>query len=80
MMDWASKSKIQMNVKIPRKIAGLPDILNRSIVEDRADPQNVFTAIKFFSLPVQCYMLSKGYAGTAHFIQLIRNWFRACNE
>ena len=25
-------------------------------------------------------MLSKGYAGTAHFIQLIRNWFRACNE
>ena len=35
---------------------------------------------KIFSLPVQCYMLSKGYADTAHFIQLIRNWFRACNE
>ena len=138
MMDWASKSKIQMSVKIPRKIAGLPDIqfqlfcypefsaerkqleprildfshvltkigmhicrhgydfckmehflefccegpdiLSHSIVEDRADPQNVFTVIKFFSLPVQCYMLSKGYAEAAHFIQLIRNWFRACNE
>ena len=26
MMDWAQKSKIQMSVKIPRKIAGLPDI------------------------------------------------------
>ena len=56
------------------------DILSRSVVEDRADPQNVFMAIRFFSLPVQCYMLSKGYAETAHFIQLIRNWFRACNE
>ena len=133
MMDWAMKSKSQMSVKIPRKIAGLsdiqfqlfsypefsaqrnqleprtldfsnvltiirmhickhgydfcktehflelcserPDILSHSIVEDRADPQNVFTAIKFFSLPVQCYMLSKGYAETAAFIQLIRNWF-----
>ena len=57
-----------------------PDILSCSIVEYWADSQNVFTAIKFFSLPVQCYMLSKWYAGTAHFIQLIRNWFRACNE
>ena len=57
-----------------------PDILSHSVVEDRADPQNVFTAIRCFSLLVQCYMLSKGYAETAHFIQLIRNWFRACNE
>ena len=138
MMDWAMKSKIQMSVKIPRKIAGLPDIqfqlfcypefsaerkqleprtldfshiltnirmhicrhgydfckmehflelcserpdiLSHSVVEDRADPQNVFTAIKFFSLPVQHYMLSKGYAETANFIKLVRNWFRACNE
>ena len=138
MMDWEMNSKIQMSVKIPRKIAGLPDIqfqlfcypefseernqleprtldfshvltnirmhicrhcydfcktehflelcserpdiLSRFVVEDRADPQNVFTAIRFFSLPVQCYMLSKGYVGTAHFIQLIRNWFRACME
>ena len=138
MTYWAMQSKIQMSVKISRKIAGLPDIefllfcypefsaqrkqleprtldfshvltnirmhicrhgydfyktehflelcserpdiLSHSIVEDRADPLNVFTAIKFFSLPVQHYMLSKGYAETAHFIQLIRNWFRACNE
>ena len=57
-----------------------PDILSHSIVEDRSDPQNVFTGIKFFSLPVQRYMLSRGYAETAHFIQLIRNWFRACNK
>ena len=138
MNDWVIQSKIQLHVKIPRKMAGLsdiqfqlfcyqefseerkqleprtldfshvltnirmhicrqrydfckmehflelcskrPDILSHSVVEDRADPQNVFTAIRFFSLPVQCYMLSKGYAETAHFIQLIRNWFRACNE
>ena len=25
-------------------------------------------------------MLSKGYTETADFIQLVRNWFRACNE
>ena len=138
MTDWAMQSKIQLSVKVPRKMAGLPDIqfqlfcypefseqkkqleprtldfshvlsnirmhisrhgydfckmehflelcserpdiLSHSIVEDQADPQNVFTAIKFFSLPVQCYMLSKGYTETAHFIKLIRNWFRACNE
>ena len=124
VIDWAMQSKIQMSVKIPRKIAGLPtiqfqlfcypefsaqqkqleprtldfshvltniqmhicrhgydfckmehffelcserpDILSCSIVEDRVDPQNVFTAIKFFSLLVQCYMLSKGYVETAH--------------
>ena len=138
MTNWAMQSKLQISVKIPMKIAGLPDIqfqlfcypefsaqrqqleprtldfshvltnrrmyicrhgydfckmehflelcserpdiLSHSIVEHRADSQNVFTAIKFFSLPVQCYMLSKGYAETAHFIQLIRNWFGACNE
>ena len=119
MIDWAMQSKIQMIVKIPRKIAGLPniqfqlfcypefsaqrkqleprtldfshvltnirmhickhgydfcktkhflelclerpDILSHSVVEDRAVPQNVFTTIKFFSLPGQHYMLSKGY-------------------
>ena len=26
MTDWAMQSKIQMSVKVPRKIAGLPDI------------------------------------------------------
>ena len=57
-----------------------PDILSHSIVEDKADPQNVFTTIKFFSLPVQHYMVSKGYSKTAHFIEIIRNWFKACNE
>ena len=25
-------------------------------------------------------MVSKGYVETAHLIQIIRNWFRACNE
>ena len=138
MINWAMQSKIQMSVKIARKIVGLPniqfqlfcypefsaqrkqleprtldfshiptnirmhicrhgygfcktehflelclerpDILSHSIVEDRAYPQNIFTAIKFFSLPVQHYMLSKVYAETAHFIQLIRNWFRACKQ
>ena len=57
-----------------------PDILSNCNVEDWADPQNVFTDIKCFSLPVQRHMLSKGYTETADFTQLIRNWFRACND
>ena len=57
-----------------------PDILSRSVVEDRIDPQNVFIAVKFFSIPVQKYMLEKGYKDTSKFIQLTQNWFNACNE
>ena len=57
-----------------------PDILSKSAVFDQSDAQNVFTAMKFFSEPVEGYMLSKGYFKTAHFIHILRNWHRACNQ
>ena len=52
-----------------------PDILSKSIVEDKADPQNVFTAICFFSSAVQMFMLENGYTEMANFIEIMRNWF-----
>ena len=57
-----------------------PDILSRSAVEDRIDPQNVFTAVKFFSLEVEDYMRDKQYNQTADFIKITWDWFNACNE
>ena len=57
-----------------------PDILSKSIVEDKADPQNVFTAVHFFSPAVQIFMIENGYTETANFIEIMRNWFNACND
>ena len=57
-----------------------PDILSKSIVEDKADPQNVFMAVRLFSPAVQMFMLENGYTDTVHFIEVMRNWFCACND
>ena len=57
-----------------------PDILSKTAVITRSDAQNVFTAIKFFSMPVEMFMRSKGHSITADFIVLVRNWHRACDE
>ena len=57
-----------------------PDILSQAVVLHRLDPMNVYTAMRFFGEPVQEWMESKGYNDTAGFIQLVRNWNRACNE
>ena len=56
------------------------DILSKSIVEDKADPQNEFTAVCFFSPAVQIFMIENGYTEMANFIEIMRNWFRACND
>ena len=47
---------------------------------DHIDPQNVFTAIKFFSKPVEQFMCDNGLLQTAEFILLTRNWFKACDK
>ena len=57
-----------------------PDILSRSIVIDRIDMQNIFMAKKFFSSPVAKYMEDCGFGESAKFINLVRNWFEACDE
>ena len=138
MCRWINASQIQMVVKVPRKIAGLPptdfrlfcypeyaedrqqlepctldyshvitnvrmhicrhgydfcktehylqlcqerpDILSKSIVEDNVDPQNVFTTVRFFNPAVQMFMIQKVYREMAYFIEVMRNWFRACND
>ena len=48
-------------------------------MEDKADLQNVFTAVCFFSPAVQMFMLENGYTDMAHFIEVMRNWFCACS-
>ena len=40
----------------------------------------MYTAVRFFSEPVQAWMESKGYNDTAEFVQLVHNWNRTCNE
>ena len=57
-----------------------PNILSKSIVEDKADPQNVFMAVGFFSPAVQMFMIENAYTETANFIEIMRNWFCACND
>ena len=57
-----------------------PDILSRSAVEDHIDPQNVFTAVNFFSLEVEDFMRNKQFNQTADFIKITWDWFNACNE
>ena len=54
--------------------------MSRSAVEDRIDPQNVFTAVKFFSLEVKGYMRDKQYNQTTDFIKITWDWFNAYNE
>ena len=41
---------------------------------------NAYTTMRFFGEPVHEWMESKGYNDTAGFIQLVRNWNRACDE
>ena len=57
-----------------------PGILSQAIVLHRLDPMNVYTTVRFFGEPVQECMELKGYNDTAGFIQLVRNWNRACDE
>ena len=57
-----------------------PDILSLSLVFDRIDRQNAFTAMQMFNEKVESYMHSAGFTGTANFVKLIRNWHEACNK
>ena len=57
-----------------------PEILSIALVFDKIDTQNAFTAMRMFNYSVECWMQKKGYAETAEFIRLIRNWHDACNR
>ena len=57
-----------------------PDILNLSLVFDRINQQNAFTAMWMFNEKVESYMRSPGFTETANFVKLVRNWHDACNK
>ena len=56
------------------------DILSICSVYKCPDAQNVFTAERFFSKPVENWMTERGYTVTAYFVRLTRNWHNACNK
>ena len=56
------------------------DILSICSVYKCPDAQNVFTAERFFSEPVENWMTRRGYTVTAYFVRLTRNWHHACNK
>ena len=55
-------------------------MLSKTIVVNCIDPQNVFTAIKFFSKPDEEFMVHKGFSTTVEFIRIVENWFEACKK
>ena len=57
-----------------------PDILSLALVFDKIDQQNTFTAMRMFNYDVENYMRKNGFAETADFIQLVRNWHDTCNR
>ena len=56
------------------------DVLPRAIVEDKMDRQNCLISQRFFSEDVQKILTENGDNSEANFVELIRNWFRACDE
>ena len=57
-----------------------PDILSLSLVFDKIDQQNAFTAMRMFNEKVELYMHTTGFGETANFVKLICNWHDACNK
>ena len=57
-----------------------PDILSLALVFDKIDQQNAFTAMRMFNYNVENYMRKHGFAETADFIKLVRNWHDTCNR
>ena len=57
-----------------------PDILSISLVCEKIDQQNAFTAMRMFNYSVEKYMREKGFSDTADFVRLVRDWHNACNK
>ena len=56
------------------------DVHPKSILEDRIDRQSIRIAKRFFSEEVQNELQKNGDKKEAKFVQLVRNWFQACDE
>ena len=57
-----------------------PDILSISLVCEKIDQQNAFTAMRMFNYSVEKYMREKGFTDTADFVRIVRDWHNACNK
>ena len=60
--------------------ADRPDILSRALVFDLTDKQNAYSAMRMFGVPVERELRRRGYHSEADFVELVRNWHRACDE
>ena len=56
------------------------DIVPKTIVELKMDRQNCSISQRFFSADVQKILTQLGYRQEAEFVELVRMWFRACDE
>ena len=56
------------------------DILPRAIVELKIDRQNCAISQRFFSEEVQKILTELGHTQKVEFVNLVRMWFRTCNE
>ena len=56
------------------------DVLPKSILEDRLDQQSIHIAKSFFAEEVQNELQKNGDNKEAKFVQLVRNWFQACDK
>ena len=57
-----------------------PDILSISLVCEKIDQQNAFTALRMFNYDVEKYMRENSFHDTAKFVKLVREWHEACNK
>ena len=57
-----------------------PDILSISLVCEKIDQQNAFTAMRMFNYDVEKYMHDNKFLDTADFVKLVREWHEACNK
>ena len=56
------------------------DVLPRAVVELKLDRQNCLLSQRFFSEDVQKILTRCNYVSEAKFVQLVRNWYKACDE
>ena len=57
-----------------------PGLLSLTLVFEKTDQQNAFTAMRMFNYDVERYMREQGFNETAEFIKLVCNWHDACNR
>ena len=56
------------------------DVLPRAVVELKLDRQNCLLSQRFFSEDVQKILTRCNYVSEANFVQLVQNWYKACDE